>query len=410
VPHKGSVTSDEIERHLDQILASPEFQPSQRSQAFLRFVVQKTLEGAEDTIKERTIAVEVFGRSPAYDPSEDSFVRVKAGEVRRRLARYYASSRSADPVRIELPVGCYVPQFVRTESPEAIPVIPAINPTEALVPSLPAARDYPPPRMRATKIAVIIMLLVTVGAGLAWLLHRPSPIEQFWQPIHDAPGALVIFLPQPVTYAIVGEEDSRIFSGQKLPLAGSGPPAFVMPYPDKVGIGAARGAIHFVAQCIRTGKPYDIRAGEDFRFADLRRQPCVIFGAFSSKWTAELTNEFRFRFKHERNSPSQIIDTQAPDKPWREVPGEYPGVPREDYAIAGRIISPKTGQIVIIAAGLSTYGTQAAAEFLTDPTRLKELSDLTKKPLNRGSFQVLLHTSVIGNIPSSPQIIKTYFW
>ncbi len=80
-----------VERHLAAVLTSPAFAPSKRCQEFLRFVVEESLSGRAATIKERTIATAVFGRNGSYEPSEDSIVRVKAVEVRRRLAAFYES-------------------------------------------------------------------------------------------------------------------------------------------------------------------------------------------------------------------------------------------------------------------------------------------------------------------------------
>src|ERR1700682_3563930 len=88
----------EVRSALGQVLQSQGFRSSKRSQDFLRYVVERTLEGQADTLKERTIGIDVFGRSSAYDPSDDATVRVKAGEVRKRLGMYYASEGRQDEI------------------------------------------------------------------------------------------------------------------------------------------------------------------------------------------------------------------------------------------------------------------------------------------------------------------------
>lgn len=94
------------------MLSSAAFAGSARCQEFLRYVVEHKLDHDEQSIKERVIAADVFGRT-SYEPGEDSFVRVKASEVRRRLSRFYETAApDAGGVRIELPVGQYVPRFV----------------------------------------------------------------------------------------------------------------------------------------------------------------------------------------------------------------------------------------------------------------------------------------------------------
>jgi len=99
----GSKNEEEIRRALERVLASKEFRASHRCQDFLRYVVETTLAGRAEILKERTIGIEVFGRPAAYNPGDDASVRVKAGEVRRRLELYYGSEGRADPWRIELP-------------------------------------------------------------------------------------------------------------------------------------------------------------------------------------------------------------------------------------------------------------------------------------------------------------------
>lgn len=98
----GGFSAAQVEAHLERILASEAFKTSRRSQDFLRFVVGRVLAGQGDSIKERTIAVEAFGRPADYDSSEDSYVRVKAsevrlpGELRRKPFRGgYAADRTA---------------------------------------------------------------------------------------------------------------------------------------------------------------------------------------------------------------------------------------------------------------------------------------------------------------------------
>src|ERR1043165_3396767 len=107
----GGISEERVREELERILASHEFRSSKRSQDFLRYVVENTLRGHADMLKERTIGIEVFGRPTSYDPSDDATVRVKAGEVRKRLGLYYSTEGAQDPVRIELPSGTYVPEF-----------------------------------------------------------------------------------------------------------------------------------------------------------------------------------------------------------------------------------------------------------------------------------------------------------
>ena len=74
-----------VRAELDAILADSLFTHSKRCQAFLRYVVERTLDGHADDLKERTVGVEALGRPASYDTSLDPVVRTTAAEVRKRL-------------------------------------------------------------------------------------------------------------------------------------------------------------------------------------------------------------------------------------------------------------------------------------------------------------------------------------
>src|SRR5215472_187654 len=120
-------TEEQIRAQLKRVLTSPEFRSSKRCQDFLQYVVDHTLRGHADTLKERTIGMEVFARPASYDPSEDATVRVKAGEVRKRLGLYYSDQGAHDSLRIELPSGTYVPEFHLNPAVGEPPPAPAIT-------------------------------------------------------------------------------------------------------------------------------------------------------------------------------------------------------------------------------------------------------------------------------------------
>src|SRR5271156_4594033 len=136
----GRVSDEAVREELNRVLSSHEFRSSKRSQEFLRYIVEHTLTGHADILKERTIGIEVFGRSTSYEPSDDATVRVKAGDVRKRLGLYYAEEGAQNPVRIELPAGTYVPEFRWSEAAPAL--------AEAPAPSLPVVLPPVPAESR----------------------------------------------------------------------------------------------------------------------------------------------------------------------------------------------------------------------------------------------------------------------
>jgi Tol biopolymer transport system component len=110
-----------IRTELTKILSSASFASSPRMHRFLKYVVETTLEGKGDLIKEYVIALEVFDKSDAYDPREDSTVRTEASKLRARLSRYYENEGQEDPVIISVPKGGYVPAFQSRRNESAAP-------------------------------------------------------------------------------------------------------------------------------------------------------------------------------------------------------------------------------------------------------------------------------------------------
>ncbi len=101
----------QILAHLEHVLCHRKFQAASQQTAFLRHIVEQTVAGKQDFIKEYVIGSEVFGRGSLFDPRVDPIVRSQARKLRTRLTLYYATDGKDDPIRIELPKGSYVPQF-----------------------------------------------------------------------------------------------------------------------------------------------------------------------------------------------------------------------------------------------------------------------------------------------------------
>src|SRR5262249_9709692 len=106
-----------IRDQLERILVSPLFRNSKRYTGLLRFVVEHRLSGDIECLKERLLGVQVFGRDPDYNTTQDPVVRTSAVEIRKRLAEYYDRPSHESEIRIELPAGCYVPEFRLAEPP-----------------------------------------------------------------------------------------------------------------------------------------------------------------------------------------------------------------------------------------------------------------------------------------------------
>ena len=171
-----------VRSHLIEVLGSDAFKGGRRAQEFLQLVVEHALAGRFDSLRERMLGAEMFGRPVDYDTANDAVVRVKATEVRKRLAQYYRSLETAPPVRIELQTGSYVPQFYFETPPLVSPLI-APLPSEAAdfsepavpAPSQPAIPSPTPHRFfpsRANFWIFSAVIAITLVAATIFTLHH----------------------------------------------------------------------------------------------------------------------------------------------------------------------------------------------------------------------------------------------
>lgn len=147
---------------LARILASPDFDATDRDRRFLAHIVEESLAGRGDRIKAYSIALEVFGRGASFDPRTDPIVRVEAGHLRRALDRYYLSAGRDDPVVIAVPKGGYAPTFGMRTPYEDDP--PPRAPVQA--PSDPLRRRG----LTAAAVFAVVALAFVLGlaAGRLW--------------------------------------------------------------------------------------------------------------------------------------------------------------------------------------------------------------------------------------------------
>jgi TolB-like protein len=168
-------TSPEIEEELDRILSSKVFAAAQRSQAFLRYVVERSLTDAPTSLKEFSIAIDVFARGHDYDPSIDATVRVEAGRLRNRLREYYDVEGSDDPVYIDVPKGGYCPTFTfrngRNVAAKEVPlIVEQAGSVEATAPRRRVTLSW----SRWAVAGLVLVALVTAGL---WRWHSRNRQE-----------------------------------------------------------------------------------------------------------------------------------------------------------------------------------------------------------------------------------------
>src|SRR5215472_8029413 len=361
----SQLTEDQIREELNRVLSGHEFRASKRSQDFLRFVTEHTLQGRADMLKERTIGIEVFGRSTSYEPSDDATVRVKAGEVRKRLGIYYSGEGARNPLRIELPTGTYVPEF-----------------HPAAVEPAPVGGAPKPARWRRTLLGAGVM--VAMGA-VAWLATRTgvTPLDEFWGPVFRGSSPVLVcaaFVP--------------VF-GLDRDAGATGPvhtEDFVSLTDQFVGGGDLIATSRLTAMFTRLKRPYRLKVGNDVSFADMRSGPAVLVGYSYTRWK-EISSQMRY-FIEVSPGFTGITDNG------KRTEWGLANLPRdrrtsEDYALVSRMFHPDTHAMLVEIAGITQYGTDAAGDLVTNPDLMAEAVQGAPAGWQNKNLQLVLRVKVI---------------
>ncbi len=390
---------------LDRILANPSFKNSRRYPNLLRYLVERTLDGSGGDLKERTLGIDVFGREPAYDTNLDPVVRTTAAEIRKRLAQYYQDPAHRSELRIDLPLGSYAARF---QSEEAAPA-PLVHPVLVIEP----AAAIEPPKVRRRRVSLALIAVPAVLFALAAVKFWPSPsaLDRLWIPVLESPNPALLCIGQRPFVAFSATEP------KSLPSAGQSEPGpqttlYQLYYlgSQNVGIADVITAGRLTGLLQAKGKAYHIRAESSTTFEDLRGGPVVLIGAFNNDWSMRLMGPRRFSFERDGDT-FWIKDAQNPSDRSHAVNYTTPYLQvTEDYAIISRVRDSVTERMVVLAGGLTGYGTLAASEFLTNPEYMEAVAAHAPANWAQKNLQILVATKVINGKSGPPKTLLVHFW
>jgi hypothetical protein len=410
----------EIRAESQQILAHPNFRNSKRCVALLQYLVDRALDGDLDSLKERVLGVNVFGRNTDYDSNADPIVRTTANEIRKRLAQCYSEDERHGRIRLHLIAGSYTPQFEMLE-PAAAELVAA-----AEAESVTLRKDAEEhgnnvqlspgePKKWKTRwhqwLLGAMALVILIGASTVLLLHRDTTQELIWKPLLKDQDSVLICV-----------NDSRNTQDDLLN-SGWAQTVFTIinthEFPnvtlkDKkvpaLSLVDAKVASKIMAALSRQRREAVMQGSSSVTLADLRRGPDVVVGAFNNPWFLILLSRVRFHVMLDPNTQDEWIeDSQNPgSRVWHQS-GKLQFVDSSvDYALITRFRSPDTGTWVLGVGGLGMHGTEAAGELLTSPA----WGSTIPRNLVEGNknFQIVLKTTVINGNSGPPQIVASYSW
>lgn len=414
-----------VRQQLRRLIDTPLFRNSRRYPVLLRFLVEETLEGRGDLLKERLIGIHVFDRPADYDTAADPVVRVTVAEIRKRIAQYYNDEEHDAEIRIELLPGRYAPEFRFRNSRRDLETPPQREPDLqtlediTLADHMPAETDsqvvqalqpVASPRRRHILIAVAAALsLLALAAILTLRWPHQSATDQFWQPILNTSSPILVCLPTGAGRKI-GPTDFSLSP----PLPDPAAQTFLdhQTLGENVVYSDMLATIKVTNLLAIQRRDFRVKLNMGTNLEDLRQGPAVLIGGLDNQWTMQALSTLRFHFGGlPANQQFWIVDTRNPHKTdWSlDLNRRYLSVTR-DYAIVARVHNEETGQPQLIVAGIGMSGTAAAGEFLTNDRDLVELRNRLGANLKNHDFEVVLSTDVINGSAGSPKILETYSW
>ncbi|HTF64242.1 MAG TPA: hypothetical protein VK638_16280, partial [Edaphobacter sp.] len=372
---------------LDRILSSEFFRSSPRSREFLRHIVTYVDEPSE--LKERTIGIAVFGRAADYDTGADAIVRVKALDLRKRLAQYNMTPDPERSVRIELQAGSYLPKISYCDSPEAAMVIaPPVAVAQLIADTgatkIAAASIQKKARFRMqwmTWASVAIVLLLSLTAAIYGMAR--SPAKRFLQPFVASASQPIISLSHPNAYNLSLETVKK---------KGDAPMAF-----------------RLREMLLRKGRTPRLSVAADLTAEDLKDSPVILLGGpRHNRWTAALTQDLRFSFQIVDNKP-RITDRQSPLRYWEDA-NQNDETSDDDYVIITRLLATQKTQPVLCIAGLRAQGTLAGAQIAFDETALRQILRYAPDNWDQKNLQLVLHVKFRGDAMPIFDLRAATYW
>ena len=421
----------EVVDEMNRILADPKFGSSQRCVKLLRRLIEHALAGTPEIFKERTLGVEVFKRDANYDTNADPVVRMAASEIRRRLAQYYEEPNHQRVVVVRLHPGSYLPEFDFSGKWEDLAKgqverrDPATSIEEAAAPLLPGspgvatAPNAHVSLWRSRRLWGAAFLLIAGITYLAfpplfqWNKYAPWKLLSdrrryiFWEPLIDSSSPVILCISGVDLATNLGLDNGhRADTDSKASTALLGTESGIGQTPLVVFHDVS--AAHNIALALRGfGEISKERLASTLNFPDLRKQSVIFVGGFDNPWSVSMLSTLRFSLHFDPLTGDRWIqDAQNPSRRDWKLDGNATYV-HTDYAVIARLFDQETSCWHFVFSGLSSYGTVAASDLVTDRT----LTQLIPSSVPAGKNQeVVIETEIVNNTAGTPRVLSVYTW
>ena len=415
VTHTFALGRQECFQQIDKVIKSHSLHSSESLCKLLRYLAEHSLDHPGIALKEYQIATEVLGRPAGFDPQSDSTVRVQAGRLRVKLAEYYAHEGPDDPILVEIPKGSYALTFhVRVIKSGVLTAAPLV-----FEPAPPKEKDEPARFTRGWLIAVAVssVLLAASLSTTALLLwqrqHTQAPASQ------SVPAAYQIFWSR---FVAAPQPPWVIFSNANFVGRPQTNMRYYNPSTDSreavldhyTGVGEVL-AIHELDRVFgMLNRQLRVKRGALFSLDDVKNNDLIFIGSPAENLTLlEIPGTQEFVFQKVNSGPRagdvEVVNVHpSPGESRVFLASPSSQSVNEDYAIIGLKPGLDPAHSMLILAGTTTVGTQAAAEYVCREDSLTEL--LQRVGVSKAGgikpFEALLHVRVTHGVPVMTDLVS----
>jgi hypothetical protein len=442
-----------LRRHLNDVIEGGVFKGSHRSGQFLKHIVEQALAGRFDSLKERVIGVEVFGRSATYDTGDDAIVRVTASDVRKRLLQHYEKSNNGE-FRILLPPGSYVPEITRMSetrkesiveetkrSHEAVsfPPEPLAAHPELHEPAAPAVLSVAPleeaplvnvdrrfPWMTLGLILTGLNLVAGISVALIYSSHAENsrPSTFLWGTFSRSSSPLQIITSDPNIAEIqeltgVQISVSDYANHNYIPQTNTLTPELLrfchdILRGDKSAAVDAPIAVKIAKMLPLAAQKISVHTARNIQLADLKTDDNFIFlgSPRSNPWSDFFSGQLDFRIVFDKPSGQEIVRNVRPQRNESQtyVPTAQGWATGQSFAIIALVQNPDRAGQVLLLAGANGEGTEAAGELVTDLPRLATALQKCGVSLSGAPqhFELLLRLNTMAGFPNNVEVVACH--
>lgn len=387
---------------VERIAGSHHLKSSARLSQFLFYVADCAIRGAPEEATEQQIGIRVFGRHPGYNSSEDSIVRTHARLLRQKLELYFTQEGSSEETILEMPKGHYLPAFhLRNGSAAAANGHVALQPAEH-----PAGQPAQPIRALRWPNPRIVWLLVPVLAAIGILLWHPwnrplgnqSAVDTFWRPFLTGDSPVVIFS----NALFTGDSTNGLRYASPEASSDAQQGQYVDTY---TGIGELASVYTLTRLFDAHRAEFILKRSRLVTWDEAELRNLIFIGSRAENPSLRaLPSTTDFTMEAQAESAGVVNHNPRPGEPAIFSRPEHPLT--SDYAILALLPGVQQGKYILVFSGLTTFGTQAAVEYVCRPETAAELMKKITGPKGEmRPFEAVVQTTIVGGVPLQNRLV-----